>query len=179
MKVFFSHGQESGPQGSKIRHLAALAVALGNRTESLDYTGIGDPDARADLLVSRLREEREDFVLVGSSMGGYVSLAAAESQVPRGLFLLAPALYLEGYRRQSFQPRCPAIEIVHGWSDRSIPPDNSIKFAKQADCTLHLISGDHRLLDSLPAVSALFKAFILALMGDTTIPRSKPKPGGG
>jgi hypothetical protein len=31
---------------------------------------------------------------------------------------------------------------VHGWSDDVFLPEKSIRYAKEADCTLHLISGD-------------------------------------
>ena len=44
--VIFSHGQESGPWGTKIQAMAAAARALGCRVESIDYQGIADPAAR-------------------------------------------------------------------------------------------------------------------------------------
>ena len=47
MKVYFSHGKESGPWGTKIRRLAPIAEAAGYRVESIDYTDTMDPDRRA------------------------------------------------------------------------------------------------------------------------------------
>ena len=53
MKVYFSHGKESGPQGTKIKRLAALAEDMGCAVESIDFTNTMDPDLRVD----RLRED--------------------------------------------------------------------------------------------------------------------------
>ena len=40
-------------------------------------------------------------------------------------------------------------EVSNGRSDDVIPPEHSIRFAKEAGCTLHVIDGDHRLKGSL------------------------------
>ena len=104
-------------------------------------------------------KETEDFVLVGSSMGGYVSLVVSEHVNTNGIFLLAPALYMPEYKIQNYHSKT-YIEIIHGWQDDVIPPENSIKFAKNTDCTLHLISGDHRLNTSLDTIEMLFSQFL-------------------
>ena len=162
MKVIFSHGKESGPTGAKSRRLAEVAGDHGFRTDSIDYTDTADPGHRVDRLVGILQEEDEGIVLVGSSMGGYVSLVAS-GQVPvKAIFLLAPALYMPGYAQQSY-PMTAKTEIVHGWSDDVIPPEHSIRYAKASDCTLHLISGDHRLTESLDIVADLFARFLKTL----------------
>ena len=47
-------------------------------------------------------------MLVGSSLGGHVSAAAAAALRPRGLFLLAPAFYMPGF--EAYTPQdvaCP------------------------------------------------------------------------
>ena len=49
--VCFSHGQESGPWGSKIKRLAKVAERCGFAVESIDYRGIGDPDERVAKLL--------------------------------------------------------------------------------------------------------------------------------
>ncbi|MEP0710601.1 MAG: alpha/beta hydrolase, partial [Algoriphagus sp.] len=76
MKVFFSHGKESGPWGSKIKRLANIAEEYGCSVDSIDYADNPDPDLRVERLVNILKDVKEDFLLVGSSMGGYVSLLA-------------------------------------------------------------------------------------------------------
>jgi predicted esterase YcpF (UPF0227 family) len=160
MKVYFSHGKESGPWGTKIKRLAAIAEEMGCAVESIDYTDTMDPDLRAERLLEVLAEEETPFVLVGSSMGGYVSLVASETIDAKAMFLMAPALYMPGYELREYNSRCSQIEIVHGWSDDVIPPEHSIRYAKEADCALHLISGDHALNGSLAVVAGLFEGFL-------------------
>lgn len=163
MKVYFSHGKESGPWGSKIKRLADIAKEHGYSVDSIDYSDTLDPDVRVERLLNVLRNAEEGFLLVGSSMGGYVSLVASEQVNVKGVFLLAPALFIKGYKQQTYNPSHNTnIEIVHGWSDDVIPVENSIKFAKSSDCSLHLISGDHRLNSSLVVVEKLFSQFLNA-----------------
>lgn len=159
MKVYFSHGKESGPWGSKIKRLAIIAEQHNYSVDSIDYSDILDPDLRVERLLSILKDIEDDFMLVGSSMGGYVSLVASEQVNAKALFLLAPALFMQGYKKQKFCKQ-PNIEIVHGWSDDVVPPENSIKFAKDIDCSLHLISGDHRLNSSMTVIEKLFSQFL-------------------
>ena len=73
---------------------------------------------------------------------------------------MAPALYIPGYKRKEYFPATEYVEIVHGWSDDVIPTGHSIKFAEEADCALHLISGDHRLNGSIEVVEDLFRRFL-------------------
>src|SRR3989440_9284223 len=94
--VVFSHGQESGPWGRKISALAEVARSEGYDAHSVDYRGIEEPRGRVGKLVDFCKELAGDLVLVGSSMGGYVSVASASLLHARGVFLIAPALYLEG-----------------------------------------------------------------------------------
>lgn len=168
MNVYFSHGKESGPWGSKIKRLADIAKQHGCRVDSIDYSDILDPDLRVERLLGILSHAEDEFVLVGSSMGGYVSLVASEQVSAKGVFLLAPALFIEGYQQQTYHPQ-GLIEVVHGWSDDIIPVTNSIRFAKEMDCSLHLISGDHRLNTSIEVVERLFSQFIVSILGDKTL----------
>lgn len=159
MKVIFSHGKESGPWGSKIKTLAELAKSKGYDVDSIDYSDTFDPDERAERLVEIVKIQK-DIILVGSSMGGYASLVASEKLEITAMFLLAPALYIEGYKQQNYKTKCPHIEIVHGWADDIIPVQHSIDFAQESDCTLHIISGDHRLNSSIKEVTKLFDSFL-------------------
>lgn len=159
MKIYFSHGKESGPWGTKIKRLATLAEKHGYQVESIDYRESLNPDVRAQRLIDKVKADEADILLVGSSMGGYVSLVASEVKNVKGLFLLAPALFIEGYAVQKY-PFPKNLEIVHGWSDEVVPVENSISYAKMADCTLHIISGDHRLNSSMQEVEILFDQFL-------------------
>jgi alpha/beta superfamily hydrolase len=158
--VVFSHGKESGPWGRKITAMAALARDLGLAVESVDYRGIDDPAERVEKLATTAARLQKPLVLVGSSMGGHVSAAAAARLHPRGLFLLAPAFYMSGF--EAYTPRdipCPAA-IVHGWHDDIVPVDNSIRWAREHHAALHVLSSDHRLEDRIDAICSLLKSFL-------------------
>jgi pimeloyl-ACP methyl ester carboxylesterase len=88
--VVFSHGKESGPWGSKITALAAVARDLGLQVESVDYRGIDDPRVRVEKLLALGRSCAQPLVLVGSSLGGHVAAAAAATGhlKTRALFLM-------------------------------------------------------------------------------------------
>jgi pimeloyl-ACP methyl ester carboxylesterase len=159
--VIFAHGQESGPWGFKIKRMAPLAELHGCQVESIDYRDCKDPELRVERLLLRLQDEDAECILVGSSMGGYVSLVASAARPVCALFLMAPALYIPAYKVQQYRSRAAHIEVVHGWSDDVIPAQNSIDYARDADCTLHLISGDHSLNGSIGEVETLFERFLL------------------
>lgn len=164
--VIFSHGQESGPWGTKIQAMAAAARSLGCRVESIDYQGIADPAARVRKLVSECRGIAEPLLLVGSSMGGHVATAAAAEVGAVGLFLLAPAYYIEEW--EDLTPEAPdvPIVIVHGWRDEVVPCDNSIRFARGCRATLHLLDGDHRLTDNIEEIVTYLTRFVEQLSED-------------
>ena len=180
MLVVFSHGKESGPWGSKISALANIAKRHGAKVISVDYrqdpvgvdqdqNATGEADRRVGQLLSISPPEHSQLLLVGSSMGGYVSTVASARQPVSGLFLLAPAFYLPGYQNQDPSPRARRTLIVHGWSDGVVPIQNSIRFARQHRCELYLLDGDHRLNDVLPKVEAIFDLFIRQLMVDAAV----------
>jgi hypothetical protein len=161
--VVFSHGKESGPWGAKITFLANIAKQLGAEVVSPDYTGIASPDDRVAFLLDIpeiAAAPTVNLVMVGSSMGGYVSCVASESLRPTGLFLLAPAIGLDGYRLQNPVPGTDNVEIVMGWQDELIPVSNVINFALRQKARLHLINGDHRLNSALVDVGFLFQGFL-------------------
>ena len=161
--VVFSHGQESGPWGSKIRSMAALVRERGARAESVDYQGIADPTDRVDTLVKACDAFDAPLVLVGSSMGGHVATAAADAVGAVGLFVLAPAYYMPGF--EALTPAAPEIPIVivHGWHDDVVPVDNSIRFARQCAATLHLVDGDHRLTANIGEINHYLDRFLADL----------------
>ena len=97
-------------------------------------------------------------------MGGYVSLVASESVDAKAVFLMAPALYMPTFNQQQYRSKSRHIEIVHGWSDDVILTEHSIKYARDADCTLHLISGNHALNSSIEVVANLFRQFLRGAM---------------
>ncbi len=161
--VVFSHGKESGPWGSKITAMAAMVRDSGAAALSVDYRGIDDPAARVRRLVDFVKGIEGPLVLVGSSMGGHVSAAAASLVEARGLFLLAPAFYMAGYEEYTPQDvACPAV-IVHGWHDDIVPVENSIRWAREHRSTLHVLDSDHRLEDQIEVICMLLRGFLLRL----------------
>jgi len=161
--VIFSHGQESGPWGTKIRAMAETVKGLGCGVDSIDYQGIADPTERVEKLLRECRDIDDDLILVGSSMGGHVATAAAETLGAAGLFVLAPAYYMQGY--EHLTPAAPAIPtvIIHGWHDDVVPVENSIRYARESNATLHIVDGDHRLTASIAAINEQLTQFIKRL----------------
>jgi pimeloyl-ACP methyl ester carboxylesterase len=158
--VIFSHGQESGPWGTKIRAMADLVRELGCEADSIDYRGLAEPSARVDKLVAECRDLDDPLILVGSSMGGHVATAAAGPLGAAGLFVLAPAYYMPGYEALTPVPPAVPIAIVHGWRDDVVPVDNSIRYARACHAELHLVDGDHRLTEKIDEINYYLRRFI-------------------
>ena len=158
--VVFSHGQESGPWGTKIRAMAELARGLGCAVDSIDYQGIADPTARVEKLVAECGDIDDALILVGSSMGGHVATAAAARLGAVGLFVVAPAYYMPGY--EDLTPAAPdlPIGIVHGWRDDVVPVENSVRFAASCNAELHVLDGDHRLTENIDEINYYLHRFI-------------------
>lgn len=76
--VIFAHGKESGPWGSKILALADIAREFGYVVDSPDYSDLSEAQSRVSRLLTLYPQNPGELILVGSSMGGYVSLAASE-----------------------------------------------------------------------------------------------------
>ncbi len=163
MVVVFSHGKESGPWGSKITAMADVARSLGMAVESVDYRGIADPAARVEKLVAAAAKLSGPKVLVGSSMGGHVSAAAAPRVAPRGLYLLAPAFYMPGLEARTPQEISCPVAIVHGWRDQIVPVDHSIRWAREHRAALHILDAEHRLEDQIAAICGLLRSFLTEL----------------
>jgi alpha-beta hydrolase superfamily lysophospholipase len=165
LDVIFSHGQESGPWGSKITAMAAMVRDLGARADSVDYQGMADPGERVDKLVGVLGRTDHPVILVGSSMGGHVATAASGRHEVDGVFVLAPAYYMPGYESLTPPPPDCPLEIVHGWGDDVVPVENSLRFAREAKATLHVLDGDHRLTANIDTINALLRLFIERVAG--------------
>lgn len=161
--VVFSHGKESGPWGRKISSLAEVARSEGYEPHSVDYRGLEDARQRIARLVDFCKELSGDLVLVGSSLGGYVAVASASLLHARGVFLMAPALYVAGLPELSDGVLdCPTT-VVHGWRDDVVPFDHSVRFARSHHAALHLLESDHNLHSQIRVVQYLFEYFLIAL----------------
>lgn len=169
--AIFSHGKKGTPQGTKINTLRTVAEQQGFQTHALDYTKCKNANQRiAKLQQFIATQTTTQILLVGSSMGGYISTALANDHQLIGLFLLCPALYMPNpeYQIQNYTPNCDNIEIIHGWNDKTVPIKNSIKFGQQTKARLSLINDDHRLAQSHNFIKQRFQQFL------TEIRETKP-----
>lgn len=159
--VCFAHGKESGPWGTKITRLAEVAQACGFQVLSPDYSHTHDPKERVAQLL-KLAPRARQLVLVGSSMGAYVSAMACAELKPQALFLMAPALYFPGWDEEP--AGCPArTVVVHGWNDEIVPVERALRFARRNNAALHILNSGHTLNDQLPALALLFETLLLDL----------------
>jgi pimeloyl-ACP methyl ester carboxylesterase len=159
--VVFSHGLDGSPFSTKIRALYEIAEAEGFDISAVDYRGVTDPDERVQMLSDFCRGCSGHLVLVGSSLGGYVSLAAAPTLHAKGVFLMAPAIYMPGIPPlKRGVPTCP-IALVHGWRDEVIPYEQSMRFAKENRLSLHMVESDHRMHSTIPFLRYLFHYFLV------------------
>ena len=168
LHVVFSHGQESGPTGAKIDRLSAVARARGAAVDSLDYRADKTPADRVRRLVAFAREARAPLLFVGSSLGAYVSLVACREIPTVGLFLMAPAVYVNapGYDVDAFDSLPGDLVVVHGWGDDVVPVENAIRFARGARAELTLLDAGHRLSEerSLATLEERFAAQLARLL---------------
>jgi pimeloyl-ACP methyl ester carboxylesterase len=161
--IVFSHGKDSSPYSRKILALNEIATSEGYTVSAVDFRGVTDDRDRVSVLSDFCKDLSGEMVLVGSSIGAYASISAAPTLHTRGLFLMAPAIYIP--ELPPLRPGaldCP-ITIVHGWRDDVIPYEESIRFTKEYKGSLHLVESDHRLHSALPLIRTLFQYFIMEL----------------
>lgn len=161
--VIYNHGKDSTPWGEKTQVLMAVAKRLGYEFQSLDYRPEPDPDERIQKLLAFDVSGYDEIVLVGSSMGAYVATVAAETIRPQGLFLLAPAFYLPGYRQTTFSPPAERTLVIHGWRDTIVPPEHAWRFCQHYRVRLNMLDAEHRLIEELPRLAREFEGFLLEI----------------
>ena len=158
--ICFAHGKESGPAGRKIMALSRVAHDLGYETIAPDFTSTFDPEVRLKMLLSLYENNTAPDILVGSSMGGALVLAASQKLKPKALFLMAPAVGLPGYEQIELRPYAENTVIVHGWDDDIVPVDNVFRFARENRAELHILDDGHALTSKLGDVVCLFRSFL-------------------
>lgn len=164
--VVFSHGKETGPNGRKINTLREIAHSAGAQTISVDYTSTIDPALRVQLLLDTVLPAHHGLILVGSSMGGYVSTLASRTLKPAGLLLMAPAFGLEDYPEPYPAPLASHIVAVHGWQDDVVPVENASHWAKLYQAKLVLVDDDHSLHKEVTTVGELLIKMITQVKAD-------------
>lgn len=156
-----SHGMESGPGATKISALADLATARGLVAIKPDYRDLTHWEPRLARLNALVAEHLQagPVLLLGSSIGAYISALASLEQVVAGLFLLAPPISAPPLL-PPLSMRCQHSWIVHGWHDELISPAQVVDFAQRHDARLLLLSANHRLDGCVPTIERQFSEFL-------------------
>lgn len=165
-QIILSHGSDSAPEATKVSALAALAESLGWRTQRPDYRS---DDARGHAgsvapRIARLRATIEALdappLLVGSSMGAFVSGLVSLDVPVAGLLLLATPTRIPGHARKfDLREGVPAL-LVHGWRDEVCPVAGVHAFAAKHRLPLLLVDDDHRLGSSMGTIATQFRGML-------------------
>jgi len=165
-QIILSHGSGSGPDATKVSALAALAESLGWRTQRPDYRA---DDARGHAAsvaprIARLRAIIEALdappLLVGSSMGAFVSGLVSLDVPVAGLLLLATPSEIPGYARRLDLRTAGPVMLIHGWRDEVCPLAGLQAFAATSRLPLLLVDDDHRLGSSMDVIATQFRSML-------------------
>ena len=141
--VYFFHGLESGPIGTKSKRLMEEFDV-----DSPDFEGMMDIDERLDK-AERITRGETDMIVVGSSFGGLLAalLYAKHPERFRTYVLMAPALYLDAAESVDKMP--PGAVVIHGVDDEVVPIDQVRTFCKDFDVEFVEVDDGHRLHGAL------------------------------
>ncbi|RTE86267.1 MULTISPECIES: alpha/beta fold hydrolase [Gammaproteobacteria] len=141
MSLFFFHGLESGPHGSKFQMISSEFPEL----VSPDFQNM---DLNQRLLVAEEQTRgMSGMTIVGSSFGGLVA-ARLYSHYPErieNLVLLAPALHTEDANLIARMPSPNNCKVIHGTQDSVVPFEASERFCQKFDLPLVAVADEHRL----------------------------------
>jgi len=168
-QIILSHGSDSGPDATKVSVLAAFAEALDWKTQRPDYRSddlaghAGSVDPRLQRLLAAIDAVEAPPVLVGSSMGAFVSGLVSLQRPVAGLFLLATPSEIPGYRQAFGLAEGVPTLLYHGWRDDVCPPEGVIAFSARRRLPLIMVDDDHRLSDSVDRIVEQFGLFLTAV----------------
>jgi predicted alpha/beta-hydrolase family hydrolase len=168
--VILSHGSDTGPDATKVSVLAKVAESMGWTTERPDYREddklghAASIEPRIARLHQRIVASATPPVLVGSSMGAFVSGLASLEVPVAGLFLLAAPALIPG-SDLAFDVRLDVPTLmIHGWHDDVCPLDEIYEFAGRRELPLLILDDDHRLSAHIDAISKHFSFFLEQLV---------------
>lgn len=164
LHVLLSHGLESGPGGTKIQAMKAVAESFSGVTAiAVDHRSTKVPAERLEQMAAAMAEAGADparTVLAGSSMGGWVCAQTSADLPVLGCFLLAPALAMAGYPQSSPKIRARHCQIIHGWEDDVVPVIPVLELAREQALPTLVLPDGHRLENSLDRVVSEFRLFL-------------------
>ena len=166
-QIILSHGSDSGPDATKVSALAAFAESLGWQTHRPDYRDedtlgyAGSIPPRIARLLGAIDALDVPPILVGSSMGAFVSGLASLERPVAGLFLMAaPSDVIPGYPRAFAVRAGVPTQLIHGWQDDVCVPEDALAFAQRHRLPLMMLDDDHRLSVSLERIIEEFRLFL-------------------
>ncbi|WP_266159364.1 alpha/beta hydrolase [Dyella silvatica] len=164
--VILSHGSDSGPGATKVSALAELAEAMGWVTTRPDYREddkrgyAGSVAPRIARLHAHIQALKAPPVLVGSSMGAFVSGLVSLDVPVAGLFLLATPALIPGYEKAfDLRKQVPTL-LMHGQQDEICPIEQIEAFAGKRSLPLLVLHDDHRLTASMESIGQQFRLFL-------------------
>lgn len=157
--LILSHGMESGPDATKVTALAAVGSRRGMQALRPDYRGQPDWRTRHAQLAALVAVQAEPPILVGSSIGAYISGLVSTELPVAGLFLLAPPISAPP-ELPPLAAAAPHLWIVHGWDDELIAPAQVVAFAQGLKAQLLLVAADHRLEGCVALLERQFELFL-------------------
>ena len=163
LTVIYSHGKEGSPFGTKSKVLKSSTIQRGQAFKSIDYSDCKSVEERIEKLKFSINNTKGSIILVGSSMGGYVSTVVANEIEIDGLFLIAPALYIRSYAIQEYAPLAKYITVRHGWNDEIIPIENSMRFSKKNKAKLEILEDNHRMSNTIVDLKNSFTSFLKSI----------------
>ncbi len=173
--VYFIHGWLSSPNGEKAQLLKEHLNA-----EPLSYRDCEPQEINVDECINTLQQTLQDktnITLIGSSLGGLMSahLALHNRNITK-LILLNPAIIPPDIELTSLPPGIPLpilqgmqrpalyyekihadIHIFNGNQDEVVPPEWSVRFARQQQATISFLDDDHRLSNHMAKLPSLIK----------------------
>jgi predicted alpha/beta-hydrolase family hydrolase len=167
--IILSHGSNSGPDATKVSVLAQAAEDMGFSSERPDYRDCDEQGElesvgpRLERLIGRIRAVPRPPLLVGSSMGAFVSGLASVQASCRGLFLLALPTRIPGYRQAFDMARGLPSLLIHGFTDDLCPASDAMAFARSAQINTILVTDGHRLSSQVPFIERQFRLFLESL----------------
>lgn len=147
MSIYFLHGLESGPRGSKFLAIRDEYPEV----KTIDFQGIQDPNDRYMKVLMEIHED-EEIILVGSSMGGLVAYMLEQSgqRNIQGMVLCAPALLR--YTGEFLSVSCPTV-VIHGTEDELLDFAQTKELStEKLGAEFVEVKDNHRLKDSMPQI---------------------------
>lgn len=177
-KLFFIHGYESSPDGTK-------AVLFSNtlNAKPIKYRDCEPQELVVSDCLKRISDEIKNVknvVLIGSSLGGFLAVETAVYNLNvKSLILLNPALIppyvdiknISGMPidilrdmkdERLFSKKLSAqICIIAGTDDEIVPNDWVIEFAKAQESTIKFLKDDHRFVKNIENLPDIIKKLLI------------------